>query len=166
MLARKRADVRQRAFKLGQMMPAWADVTRVMRLGELFQVVTFEGTETAREGDWLVEDSRGGYYPKSASTFAAEMVEVEDGLFVQQSAPVECWAYLTDDAEAFPAWLRAAIDRGQLDHVDAGLIIHTSWGDQHATLGADIIVHRSDEDIYPCKKVVFEDTYVVVDEKE
>ena len=62
--------------------------------------------------------------------------------------------------------MRRAIESGLIDANGDELTVHATWGDQLATLGGDVLIHASDEDIYPCKVDVFKETYSIIDNRE
>lgn len=164
MLARKKSNIAYRATELLDPLPSWVDTARVLRAEDGWSIETLEGVECARDGDWLVEGEDGGYYPKSATVFSQDMEDVGDGYFIQRSAPMECWPYCFEDSSRFPLWLRRAVECGMVESNSVGsMTVHTSWGDQLATVGNDIIMHRSDTDIYVCKRSVFEKSYCVLE---
>lgn len=172
-LAQKNSDITYRAFRLADGLPSWYEDHEVERYGTVHStwvrkdgdgwlIQTLEGTERAKDGDWCMEGISGEYYPISGEGFHDRYESAGDDRWRQVPKPVECWIIDTLDLSLMPAWVRDAVARGLIEVQDAEFIVHASWGDQLATLGHDVLIHASNEDIYPCKLEIFEASYTIV----
>ncbi len=175
MLARKKSNITYRAFQLGDDLPPWyeehavaqegdASSTWVRKEADGWSIRTLEGLERATDDDWCVEGAKGEYYPMSDEAFRNRYDPAPEGRWRRRADPTECWSFDTVDTSLMPPWVQRAIGRGLIAANGTELTIRATWGDQLATLGNDVLIHASDEDIYSCKLGVFNETYEVLDQ--
>lgn len=173
MYAQKKSDITYRAFRLADGLPSWYEDHTVERNGAYHKtwvrrneggwtVQTLEGTECASDGDWCMEGASGEYYPISEDAFRERYEPAPDGRWKRVSTQLEYWPVDTTELCLMPEWVQDAIGRGLIEVRNKELTVHASWGDQLATPGNDVLIHASDEDIYPCKADIFEATYEVL----
>lgn len=173
MLAKKRTGITYRAFKLADGLPPWYEDHKVEQDGTKrdtwvrkeaggWTIQTLEGVERALNDDWCMEGVSGEYYPMSEEAFRERYEPVSDIRWRRISTPLECWLVDTTDPTLMPAWVQEAIARGLIEVRGTELTVHATWGDQLATLGDDVLIHASDEDVYPCKVDIFKNSYDIL----
>ena len=79
--------------------------------------------------------------------------------------PVVIDAWFMDRYSEKPEWLIEAISRGEVEDDEfRDMYITTPEGVMKASYGCDYIIRGVYDEIYPCKKDIFEETYEPVDE--
>ncbi|MBR2683882.1 MAG: hypothetical protein IKE22_11530 [Atopobiaceae bacterium] len=174
MLAKKKTDITYRAFKLTDGLPPWYEdreveqdgtkrSTWVRKEADGWTIQTLEGVEHASDDDWCIEGVSGEYYPISEKVFRERYESAPDGRWRRISTPLECWLVDTTEPNLMPTWVQKAIARGLIEVRETELTVHATWGDQLAKQGNDVLIHAGDADIYPCKKLIFDTTYEVIE---